>query len=207
MITPTAIILGGTGRLGRVICHEFQTKTNLDPRPVGRPASKAGTRIDLSGARCLVVTNRARHSPLYLNVGPATLDEELDLLRWNLETMGRFLDIESDEPLSCVVVSSACVERDDTSASVAYHAHKAALEQAAISMSVRGIHRFNVVRPGTFVKHEPGKEPNRTGEYVFGRVTAADIARVVVWLCRPDSAAINGQVITLDGGRSRIIRS
>lgn len=198
MNKQTVVVLGGTGRLGRVICHEFKTRSKLAVESVGRNLGDGY--LDSSMVRCLIVVNRARPDH---DCNQVTLINELDLLRKNIRIMEQFAGIQADEQIPCVVVSSACVGRDNKSASVGYHCHKAALEQAAISFASRGFNRFNVVRPGEFRKHDPGDEENWQG---YPGVLAVNIAKVVFWLCSDESKAINGQIINVDGNGSRIIQ-
>ncbi|MEX1049872.1 MAG: SDR family oxidoreductase [Akkermansiaceae bacterium] len=97
-------------------------------------------------------------------------------------------------------------EQDD-----AYHATRAALggmmRWHAVTWAARGV-RFNMVTPGAFVRELPGGKvfiPPAAADYArfvpLGRMgEAADVAKVVRFLCSEDAGLVTGQEIAVDGG-------
>src|SRR5439155_20485051 len=100
--------------------------------------------------------------------------------------------------------------------SAAYHAVQRALRQLArfydVTLGPKGI-RVNCVSPGIVLKPEADRfyRANKKLVALYERIaplrrfgTAADVARVVWFLCSEDSAFITGQDIVVDGGISLV---
>jgi len=96
---------------------------------------------------------------------------------------------------------------------IAYHVHKAAIEQIIRYFAVKGTSgRINGVSPGGFVLKDRNedfysKNPDtvkRITSFIPTRefVTTLDIAQLVDFLISNKSKQINGQIITIDGGYS-----
>jgi len=93
----------------------------------------------------------------------------------------------------------------------AYVAGKAGIigltKVAALDYADQGI-RVNVVAPGTILTHHleaAGAEAQRLAALAapMRRIgTAAEVARVVLWLSSPESSYVTGTVIPIDGGQS-----
>ena len=85
-----------------------------------------------------------------------------------------------------VIVSSICAEDPTIGESFGYNVSKAALNQIGRLFSKRGGIRVNTVSPAGFTA--PG-----------AKINAHDVARVIAFLCSPQSSGINGQDIKVTG--------
>jgi Dehydrogenases with different specificities (related to short-chain alcohol dehydrogenases) len=79
----------------------------------------------------------------------------------------------------------------------------------AVAWGSRGV-RFNMVTPGAFVRELPGGKmfvPPAASSFArfvpLGRMgDAADVAKVVRFLCGSNAGFVTGQELTVDGGAS-----
>jgi NAD(P)-dependent dehydrogenase (short-subunit alcohol dehydrogenase family) len=115
-----------------------------------------------------------------------------------------------------VFVSSVYGDRVGEGQDISYHIGKAGMNHMArfyaVNLGRKGI-RTNAVAPFTFLKEESkefylsNKELLELYEEIIplGRMaTSEDSANVILFLCSPAAAFVNGQIIDVDGGLSLV---
>ncbi len=159
--------------------------------------------------------NNATAGPLpapLADIDPAEFDEGIAT-----NIRGTFLGMKFQIPAMLrggggAIVNMASVAGVNGTANLAaYVAGKAGIigltKVAALDYADQGI-RVNVVAPGPILTHHlqaAGPEAQRlaglsTPTRRLG--TVAEVARVVLWLCSPDSSFMTGTVVPIDGGQS-----
>lgn len=163
--------MGGTGRLGEVVCRKLRER--------GDTVFAVGKESDIlpEGVNYIVFCQRYRGEP-----------------SWSKEYFANAVMVDSvlargpfgDGDCAAVAVSSVLALRvGDQGPS--YHASKAALEAVARCHAARGPVRVNMVAAGPFTGASPV-------------VTVDEVANAVVWLASAASRGINGARIVVDNG-------
>ena len=221
---PRAIVTGGSGLIGGVICSRLAAEgwevTNFDLQPpkaaaagVRHIACDLGDEVSVISAFAalgwdsldLLVSNGGRTGPLTLRLGQATLDDWRAMIDSHLT--GAFLMCRAALPLltegaSIVTMASTrAVMSEGTD--FAYAAAKGGIvgltQALAVQLGPRV--RVNAIAPG-WISGAGDLRPIDHAQHPAGRVgRPEDITEAVLYLA--GAGFVTGQVLTVDGGMTR----
>lgn len=232
MKPPHTLVVGGTRGIGRAVTEAFVGAGHLISvvgRSPGAgqwskavhlwPADLAKSASLPALARGIIRANGPLQSVVFLQRFRGKGDDWKGEFEVSLTATRMLIDLVQDRFAShsskaIVLVGSIASQFVAEEQSLAYHAAKAALRQLAryyaFMLGPKGI-RVNSVSPGVILKAE-AEEFYRTNQSLvslyeriaplrrFGK--AAEVAKVVRFLCGDDSSFVTGQDIVVDGGIS-----
>lgn len=229
---PHTLVVGGTRGIGRAVTEAFVESGHLVSvvgRSTGTghwPMAVRLWRADLARTASLKTlvagifrANGPLHSVVFLQRFRGKGDDWRGELEVSLTATRVLIDLIQERFAShcskaIVLVGSIAGQYVADEQSPAYHAAKAALRQLAryyaCSLGPKGI-RVNSVSPGVILKPEAEEfyRMNQPLVSLYERIaplrrfgTAAEVAKVVRFLCGDDSSFVTGQDIVVDGGIS-----
>lgn len=162
----------------------------------------------------VLVNNAGLFLPISMDAGMDAFDTYQDVIRTNLDSavlMTLLAVPHLKKAKGCIVNISSNLDRICLHSAAAYSAAKAALtaftKSCAVELAPKV--RVNSISPGPIATKMCEKNGQTLDEFkeivgdstLVGRVGEADeIARVVVFMCSPDSSFITGSDIVIDGG-------
>ena len=194
-MTRSAFITGGGGGLGVAVVERFTTAgwNVAAPRrsEVDLTDPEAVRRAIEAAAPLHAVVNLAGGFAAGERVAETPLERFEASLRLNLRTTYNVchaaIPVLADD--GAIVCTSSATARDPFAGSAGYAASKAGVTALARAIAKEGV-RCNVVVPSLI--DTPANRESMP-ETSWGRLVPPErIAEVVLWLCSPESAAVNG---------------